>query len=120
MPNKNEIHDFAVKYYNLYFCPQTALREVEKGFSEQCSALGFKMDCGKRFIGFFSNEAFYKNEELEKIINEIDDVDLLGSAIFSHWKAVTHWGYTDYLLDENHRPWFITAFKRLVELTEII
>lgn len=118
MANKKEIHNFAVRYYNLYFSLQTDEREVKEGFGEQCLALGFKMDCGKRFIKTFSNDALYKNEYLEKIINSIDDVDLLGSAIFSHWRYVTHWGYADYLLDKANRPWFITAFKRLIELTE--
>lgn len=119
MADKKDIHNFAVRYYNLYASPQTVEREVREGFFEYCSALGFKMDCGKKFIAVYSKEVFYENEELIKIISEIDDVALLGSAIFSHWRYVTHWGYGDFLLDKTHRPWFITAFKRLVELTEI-
>lgn len=117
MADKKKIHNFAVRYYGLYFSPQTTEREVKDGFDEQCFALDFKMDCGKRFIETFSNEAFYNNGDLKKKINDIDDIALLGSAIFSRWRAVTHWDYTD-LLNKAHRPWFTTAFKRLIELTE--
>ena len=117
MGERKKIHDFAVKYHSLYVNPQTTEREVEDGFSDQCFALGFEMDCGERFIETFSKGAFYEKEDLEQIISDIDDIMLLGSAIFSHWRAVTHWDYSS-LLGEEHRPWFITAFGRLAVITE--
>lgn len=66
----------------------------------------------------FLSGAFYKNDELDKVIDDIDDVAFLGSAIFSHWRYVTHWAHYSSLLDEEHRPWFITAFGRLAVITE--
>lgn len=118
MAEMREIHEFAVKYYSLYVHPQTIEREVEEGFGDKCFALGFEMDCGNRFIDSFSVDAFYKYEALDKIIKDIDDVQLLGSAIFSHWRYVTHWAGDSNLLDEEHRVWFITAFRRLAVITE--
>lgn len=112
------IHDFAVKYHSLYVDPQTTELDVEKGFAKQCFALGFKMDCGNSFIDAFSADAFNKVEELDKVIDEIDDVQLLGSAIFSHWRYVTHWDDYSHLLNNEHRLWFIAAFGRLAVLTE--
>lgn len=118
MTAKKEVHDFAVRYHSLYVNPQTVESEVEEGFADQCFTFRFEMDCGKRFIDTFSNDAFYKNDALDKVIDEIDDVDLLGSAIFSHWRYVTHWADYSSLLDDEHRPWFITAFGRLAVITE--
>ena len=113
-----EIHEFADKYYSLYVNSQTTEHEVEDGFADQCFFFKFEMDCGNKFIETFSCDAFYKNDELDKIIDRIDNVALLGSAIFSHWRYVTHWADYSSLLDEEHRPWFITAFGRLAVLTE--
>ena len=118
MAEMQEVHEFAVKYYSLFVNPQTAERDVEEGFSAQCFALGFEMDCGKRFIEVFSSDAFYNHEALDIIIEDIDDYQLLGSAIFSHWRYVTHWADGSNLLDEEHRFWFITAFGRLAVITE--
>jgi len=117
MAEMSEIHDFAVKYHSLYVNPQTTNFDVKDGFAEQCLAFGFEMDCGNRFIATFSSGAFYENKELNKVIDDIDDVQLLGSAILSHWRYVTHWSCSD-LLGEKHRPWFITAFGRLAVITE--
>lgn len=118
MTDKKEIYSFAVKYHSLYVNPQTTERDVEEGFADQCFSFGFEMDCGNRFIETFSSNAFYKNEVLDKVIDDIDDIQLLGSAIFSQWRYVTHWADYSNLLDEEHRPWFITAFGRLAVLTE--
>lgn len=118
MATNKEIHDFAVKYHGLYANPQTTECEIEDGFADQCFSFGFEMDCGNKFIEIFSSDAFYKNDELDKVIDDINDVALLGSAIFSHWRYVTHWDDYSSLLDEEHRPWFITAFGRLAVITE--
>lgn len=116
MQNKKEIYNFAIKYYDLYSCSLFTESAVINGFAEQCSALGFEMDCGKSFIAAFSNEAFRNNEDLKKIINNINDIALLGSAIFSRWRDITHWEYAS-LLSKANRSWFITAFTRLIDLT---
>lgn len=118
MADLKKLHNFAVKYYRLYVDAQTTELDVEEGFSEQCFALGFEMDCGERFVEVFSEAAFNSSEELNKIIDDINDVYLLGSAIFSQWRYVTHWSYCSHLLDDGIRPWFIAAFGRLSAITE--
>lgn len=118
MAERKEIHDFAVKYRSLYMNPQTTDREVMEGFADQCFSLGFRMDCGNRFIKKFSSDAFYKSDALNKIIDDVNDVEILGSAIFSRWRYVTHCGFCSSLLDENYCLWFITAFGRLAVITE--
>ena len=117
MSDQKEIHEFAQKYYKLYTGEKTTERDVTKGFADLCFSLGFKMDCGKSFISTFSSEAFSDGKAFSDIAEAIDDVEHLGSAIFSHWRYVTHWDYGSSLLNEVNRPWFIAAFTRLSVIT---
>ena len=117
MVDKQRIHAFAIKYHTLYVNPQTEEKDVFDAFADQCFAFGFEMDCGKRFKGTYSSAAFNNNDALDRIIESVDDIELLGSAIFSHWRYVTHWSYNEHLLDDAHRQWFITAFERLAVIT---
>lgn len=118
MSEIKEIHDFAVKYRELYKNPQTLEYEVLEGFDKLCFLNGFEMDCGKRFINTFSSEAFYNYEEFDKVIDGIYDISLLGSAIFSYWRYITHWSYGESLLDKKNRQWFIAAFNRLAKISD--
>lgn len=117
MAEKKNIHSFALKYYNLYANPQTVDTAVEKGFADQCSALGFDLDKGQKFIDTYSEEAFNGCSHLKSIISDVNDADLLGSAILYQWRYVTHWSYHSSLLDDEFRPWFITALNRLAVIT---
>ena len=118
MNKRNAIHDFAVRYHDLYVNPETEEWEVEIDFAESCRVLGIKMDCGKGFVEAYSLEAFNHADALNQIIDSINDVDLLGSAIFSQWRYVTHWDGYAHPLDEIYRSWFVIALGRLAELTE--
>ena len=112
----SRIHDFADHYFNLYRDPRTTNKQVCDGFAEKCFDLGFEMDCGNAFCERYP-KAFNDYTELEKIIEEIDDPQFLGTAIFSQWRYVTHWSYCSHPLDPEFRPWFISAFGRLMTIT---
>ena len=114
-PFKN-MHIFAVKYKKLYDSPETVGYMLEERFADQCKALGFVMDCGKSFCRAYPADALSHSSGLARIIRTVTDAKLLGSAIFSRWRYVTHWSQES-LLDENNRPWFQLAFARLAELT---
>lgn len=117
MAAKKKIHAFAVRWFEKYRSSGTSEHEVEEGFSEECIALGFKMDCGKSFEAAFpETNAFNDADALYEIIDQIQDVHMLGSAIFSKWRYITHWAEVS-LLDPQYRNWFITAFFRLDVLT---
>ena len=117
---KQKIYDFAVKYLKLYENQKTLEHEVEEGFADQCFALGFEMDCGKAIDGFFPQmNILHDTEVFKQIVRQIEDPGLLGSAFFSKWRYITHWSYGESLLSEENRPWFIAAFTRLKELTEL-
>lgn len=117
MQNVENVRAFASKYLRLYESRATDERDVEQGFDDACFDFGFEMDCGERFIDHYSERAFYEAEELLRVVDDIDDVDLLGSAIFSRWRYVTHWADYESLLDEKHRSWFVVAFNRLLKIT---
>ncbi len=118
MINKKEIHKFAVKWNNKYKNSNTPLCEVENSqFAEECFAFGFEMDCGKEFEAAFpETNAFNNYRNLERVIGNVSDIGLIGSAIISKWRYITHWSRED-LLSEENRLWFVTAFSRLAVLT---
>lgn len=118
MPATKKIHEFAIKYLKRYSKRTTCGHEVEEGFAEECFALDFVMDCGQSFTAAYPEaNVFYDYAHLEYIIDEVTDVQLLGSAIFSEWRYITHWSVGESLLSNAHRPWFIIAFSRLAALT---
>lgn len=117
MEKKNEVHEFAVYWLEKYRSQKTAEHEVVEGFADECFSLGFEMDCGKSFEATFPNtNAFNNYKELDKIIDQVEDMNILGSAIFSQWRYVTHWAAVD-LLESQYRKWFIIAFSRLALLS---
>lgn len=117
MESKKKIYAFASKWLNNFTNTKlnyTTFVEVDMG--EECKHLGFIMDCGERFKAKYG-DAFNDSEALGKIINEISDIELLGSAIFSQWRYFNHWAYTGAeILKENNRNWFIIALSRLQRL----
>lgn len=111
-----DIYAFAKYYFNIFRNPKASNFQVEEGFAEKCFSLGFEMDCGKSFTKKYP-DAFRTAEELDKIIDDVDDANLLGSAIFSQWRNLTHWSMGSHPLDDEFRPWFIVAFGRLMTIT---
>ncbi len=114
--NHSDVNAFAMKYLDLYRNPKTTNFQVEETFADECFALGFEMDSGNSFCEKYP-KAFNDTQELDKIIEDIDDPKFLGTAIFSQWRYITHWSYCSHPLDTEYRPWFITAFGRLVAIT---
>lgn len=113
-----EIHEFALKQLALFSDSKTREREVDDAlFGERCIELKFRMDCGQQFISCYSHDAFYHARELNDTIQSISDPYLLGSAIVSKWRYITHWANEDVLKPEN-REWFLTAFRHLAAITE--
>jgi len=114
---KKEIYEFAQKYYLLYRSDKTKEFEVDNGFAEECTRLGFKMDCGESFKSAFPDvNPFEDADAFKRALRQTNDEILIGSAIFSIWRSVTHWSY-GHLLDDENRELFIPAFARLIELT---
>lgn len=85
--------------------------------ADDCEALGFRMDCGYAFSEKYGKAAS-QYDDLDKIIDDVTDIDLLGSAIYSQWKYFNHWAYdAASILDFENRSWFILGLSRLAILS---
>lgn len=117
MASNKDIYDFSISWLEKYHNPRTTDQDAERGFDDQCRSLGFKMDGGEAINEAYPNVyPLSDSAAIQSIINKITDVSILGSAIFSKWRYISHWGETS-LLTPDHRAWFISALSRLAELT---
>lgn len=119
MKNRNQIHDFAVKWMDKFRDQNINYIElVDHYMADDCVALGFEMDCGHAFERVYG-KAVYDREALDKIIDNVTDIPLLGSAIYSRWRYFNHWAYSGAEITEpENRTWFILALGRLAMLTD--
>ena len=120
MTEKKKIFNFAVKWARKFRNPRTTSNEIvcSMEMSDDCFALGFEMDQGHSFIRRYGR-AWRKSSELKKIINEIEDISILGSAIHSKWRYFNHWAdYTEDILDQENKEWFLLALGRLAVLAQ--
>lgn len=119
MTDMKQVYDFAVKWCDKFRDQNTHYLElVEPYMADDCDAFGFDMDCSRRFFEKYGDAA-NNHETLERIINQITDISLLGSAIYSQWRYFNHWSYSGAeILEPENRAWFITALNRLAFLSE--
>lgn len=118
MADMRQIHDFAVKWLDKFRDQNINYIELVDHFmADDCATLGFQMDCGHAFSEKYG-QAANNYEALEKIIEDVTDIPLLGSAIYSQWRYFNHWAYTGAeILEPQNRNWFITALVRLEKLS---
>lgn len=118
MANKNQIYAFAMKWIDKFRDPKINYIElVDHYMADDCAALGFEMDCGHAFGEAYGN-AGNNAEALDRIIDDVTDIPLLGSAIYSQWRYFNHWAYDGVeILEPKNRSWFIVALGRLASLT---
>lgn len=116
---KTAVQAFTSKWLRIFAdVPPNADFLFEEELGKDCLALGFVMDCGASFDRAYSkDEPLNTIEALSEVIGSVDDVLLLGSAIFSNWRAITHWSYDSGFADRN-KAWFLTALNRLAELVK--
>ncbi len=94
MADMKQIHDFAVKWCDKFRDQNINYIELVAHYmADDCDALGFEMDCGHAFSEKYGNAA-NKHEALDRIIDDVTDIPLLGSAIYSRWCYFNHWAYS--------------------------
>ena len=75
------------------------------------------MDCSHEFDRLYPGSSQIPSTELDAMINSIQDVDLLGSAVYSQWRYLTHWaGF--YELDKDTCHSFKIILRQMKELTK--
>lgn len=118
MADMKQIHDFAVKWCDKFRDQNINYIDLVDHFmADDCAALGFEMDCGHAFYEKYG-QAASNYEALDKIIDDVTDIPLLGSAIYSQWRYFNHWAYdAAEILDSQNRAWFILALSRLALLS---
>lgn len=114
------VNAFAQKYLALYENTDTTEDDVCNTFAVESFDLGIQMDCEKGFIEKYGSDAASNAPSLQNILQEINDVDVLASEIFSKWRYITHWSYGESCLEKKNREWFIVALKKLIEITKIV
>ncbi|MBQ7178010.1 MAG: O-acetyl-ADP-ribose deacetylase [Victivallales bacterium] len=115
--NIAKIHSFA-QFWLREYQELPPLKQCLFGrFQHICQALDFKMDSGESLSKAFPEmKSLGDLEVFERIVGKIDDVQILGNAIFSNFKGITYWSQESLCTKENQR-WFCLAFARLAELT---
>lgn len=93
-------------HYNLFTSPS---------FPDECWSLGFEMDCGASFAAY-DEKARNTQGGLSSVIKEVDDMKILGAALFSQWRYFNHWSYGP--ATEKDKEWFLTILRRMQELTK--
>ena len=118
MAEMKQIHDFAVKWCDKFRDQNINYIELVDHFmADDCAALGFEMDCGHAFSEKYG-QAVNNHEALDRIIDDVTDIPLLGSAIYSRWRYFNHWAYdAAEILSAENRTWFILALSRLALLS---
>ena len=113
------IYNFAIKWITKFQDKNINYLEIVDGsMGDECRALGFKMDSGCAFIEKYG-EAVNDCDALRSVFRKVDDINLLGSAIFSQWRYFNHWAYSGAeVLEQQNREWFIVALSRLAELSK--
>lgn len=115
--NKQEIKDFSEKWIKKFHDKNMNFHEIFESddFPNECRKLQFEMDCGNKFAETYGSKML-KGEFLKANISKVDNIQILGSGIFSNWRYFNHWAYSS--PTEEDITWFITALARLAELVE--
>lgn len=113
---KKAIYLFTEKWIKILSSDHPQELNFESQFGDECAELGFQMDGGTEFNKQYPMCFDIHDHNLHEHINEIQDIDLIGSALFSQWRYLTHWAGM-YTLDQDTCDWCLIALKRLKELT---
>ncbi len=110
---REDVYRFAEKYRDMFLDMTSTRESIEAaGFGDDCYNMNFGNDAGRKFIVMTPNvDAFNKVEDLEKVIDDLDGVAMLGSACFGKWIS------KDDMTAED-RLWFTIVLGRIMELTD--
>ena len=119
MADNKMIHEFAILWFRKFIDKKSTGCNLagDSAFADACLSFDFKMDCGEAFITAYSSETFNDYRELDKIIECVVNIPLLGSAIFSRWRYFNHSADNpNEIAEADNRAWFIIALSRLERL----
>lgn len=114
---KKAIFQFA-DAWEKYFKKPDKSKNFDFDFGNECERLGFQMDTGAKFIGECEKMGYSNpyDEDINKAVDAIEDIDVIGSGSFVYWRGLTHW-LLMYQLGEKEREVLMALMRRLKELT---
>lgn len=114
MSTNKIIHQFALKYFEKFRDNKTKMNEVANILQVEGRSIGLELHNMEYYEDTILNSNVFKNIELlDKVIDSVTDIQLLGSVILKkHSLLDERW-----ILLPKNRPWFIIAFSKLVILT---
>ena len=112
---KKAVFLFADRWIRFFQSEDKSEHEFSERFGEECIAQHFQMDCAHEFERRYPGCFKINHNKLKETIVSIVDVDLLGSAVFSQWRYLTHWSM-GHSLDKDTCNWFITILSQMREL----
>lgn len=115
------VHAFADKYIKFFEEEFGLSRESYSRlfgnleFPNECRNLSFDMDCGHSFTEAFGSEAWLQSEGLKRVIDNANDLNIIGAGIFSKWRYYNHWSCSD--PTEDDKEWFLILLQRMKQLS---
>ena len=106
MEYRQQVYDFAEKYMDYFLDIRTTKEDLEEaGFGNACFNLGFGADGGRKFIVMcHDSNAFDDTDDLARVIDKVDNINVLGSAVSAKWDMAE-------TLDEHTRMWMHSPQK---------
>lgn len=118
MNNRDAANDCAIASFARALGEQLEMRGVtaldRTDWTERFRGFGFQMDCGNSYqerYGLSIDDA----EGLRRNLEQVVDIQILGNAVFSQCRYITHWALGGC---ERELEWLHLALKRLEELAE--
>lgn len=117
MAEKKDVSAFARKWLERFKDPAiSAATLTGRPLGDDCAQMGFRMDYGLSFSAKYGKAA-EDGEALEKIIADVEDISLLGSAVYSRWRYFNSLVFSaEEILEPKNRAWFTLALGRLAAL----
>lgn len=114
MCEQSSLRYFGMKWSRIFANPNNGYSTLlSDEFADACDKFDFKMDNGSAFKERYGR-AFYKLDELIRILDDVKDIDLLGSAVYSRWYGNRYYAYnpTDVERTET-RNWYTLMLKHI-------
>lgn len=111
MNNMKQINDTADKYLNVLVDMSTTKAQIdEMGILDDFFQCGFQSNA-RKFIAMTPDTDAYNNyEDLDKVVDDIADSLVLGSAFMAKWEEIEE-------LDLDNRMWCSIMLKRIYTMT---
>lgn len=115
--DREAVHAFAETCLFRYRQFDVYALDWDEEMVHEFNALGFVMDGGKSWRQIYRGDSFLEPFALLKVINEVEDIGLLGSILYTKWRYLTYgpFGGLDHFRE--NQLWFVFVLLRLSQLT---